>query len=67
MKAWMDSGNARNIVAFDVDACDNLTDEAIHRFVSKYGHQLSALALSGMPHITDQLWQAILPILKNTK
>jgi hypothetical protein len=23
--------------------------------------------LSGMPHITDQLWQSVLPILTNAK
>ncbi|XP_059469512.1 F-box/LRR-repeat protein 2 isoform X2 [Neocloeon triangulifer] len=67
MKAWMEQGNPKNIVGLDLDASDNLSDEAIHRFVSKYGPQLQALSLSGMPHITDQLWQAILPILKSIK
>jgi len=67
MKAFMEVGNPRNITGLDLDASDNLSDEAIHRFVSKYGPQLTALSLSGMPHITDQLWQAILPILKNIK
>jgi hypothetical protein len=23
--------------------------------------------LSGMPHITDQLWQSVLPVLNNAK
>ncbi|KAF4532619.1 hypothetical protein B566_EDAN011532 [Ephemera danica] len=67
MKAFMESGNPRSLIGLDLDSCDNLSDDALHKFLSRHGHQLSGLALSGMPHITDQLWQSVLPILKNIK
>ncbi|GBP37737.1 hypothetical protein EVAR_29938_1 [Eumeta japonica] len=54
-------------IALDVDSSDNLTDDMLHRFLSRYGCQLWGLVLSGMPHITDQLWQSILPALNNAK
>nr|CAD7413528.1 unnamed protein product [Timema poppensis] len=63
----MELGNPRNLIALDLDSSDNLTDDALHKFLSRYGHQLWGLALSGMPHITDQLWQSVLPILNNAK
>ena len=67
LKAWMESGNARSLIALDLDASDNLTDEALHKFLSRYGPQLHACALSGMTHITDQLWMSTLSILTNAK
>lgn len=57
----------RNLVALDVDSSDNLTDEALHRFLSRHGSQLHGLVMSGMPHITDQLWQSVLQLLVNAK
>lgn len=67
LKVWMESGNPRNLIALDLDSSDNLTDDALHKFLSRHGHQLWGLSLSGMPHITDQLWQSVLPILTNAK
>ncbi|KAF9799439.1 hypothetical protein SFRURICE_003136 [Spodoptera frugiperda] len=67
LKAWMEAGTARNLVGLDVDSSDNLTDEALHRFLSRHGNQLHGLVLSGMPHITDQLWQSVLQLLVNAK
>ncbi|CAL1688256.1 unnamed protein product [Lasius platythorax] len=67
MKAWTEVGNPRNLIALDLDSSDNLSDDALHKFLSRHGHQLYGLALSGMPHITDQLWQSVLPILTNAK
>ncbi|CAH2059606.1 unnamed protein product, partial [Iphiclides podalirius] len=67
LKAWAEAGTARNLVALDVESSDNLTDEALHRFLSRHGGQLWALALAGMPHITDQLWQSVLQLLTNAK
>lgn len=54
-------------MALDLDSSDNLTDDALYKFLSKHGSQLWGLGLSGMAHITDSLWQSILPILKNAK
>ncbi|XP_065155281.1 F-box/LRR-repeat protein 2 [Atheta coriaria] len=67
LKAWMEQGNPKNLVALDLDSSDNLTDDALYKFLSKHGSQLWGLGLSGMAHITDSLWQSILPILKNAK
>lgn len=67
LKAFMELGNPRNLIALDLDSSDNLTDEALHKFLSRHGHQLWGVSLSGMPHITDQLWQSVLPILNNAK
>lgn len=63
----MEHGNVKNLIALDLDSLDNITDEALYKFLSRHGHQLHGLALSGMPHITDSLWQGVLPILKNAK
>ncbi|KAG8232885.1 hypothetical protein J437_LFUL004755 [Ladona fulva] len=67
LKAFMEMGNPRSLIALDLDSSDNLSDDALHRFLSRHGQQLHGLALSGMPHITDQLWQSVLPILNNAK
>lgn len=67
LKAFVEMGNPRSLIALDLDSSDNLTDEALHKFLSRYGQQLLGLSLSGMPHITDQLWQSVLPILSNVK
>ncbi|TGZ47514.1 Uncharacterized protein DBV15_00211 [Temnothorax longispinosus] len=67
LKAWAELGNTRNLIALDLDSSDNLSDDALHKFLSRHGHQLYGLALSGMPHITDQLWQSVLPILTNAR
>lgn len=57
----------RNLIALDLDSSDNLSDEILNKFITKYGSQIQALVLSGMPHITDQLWMSVLPILTNAK
>ncbi|XP_026284889.1 F-box/LRR-repeat protein fbxl-1 isoform X3 [Frankliniella occidentalis] len=67
LKAWMEGGNPRNLIALDLDSSDNLTDDALYKFLSRHGQQLSGLVLSGMPHITDQLWMSVMPILNNAK
>jgi hypothetical protein len=60
-------GKKKNLIALDVDSSDNLTDDALHKFLSRHGHQLWGIALSGMPHITDQPWQSVLPVISNAK
>lgn len=67
LKAFMELGNPKNLIALDVDSSDNLTDDALHKFLSRHGHQLWGISLSGMPHITDQLWQSVLPVINNAK
>lgn len=68
LKAWSESGaNARSLIALDLDSSDNITDDGLHKYLQRHGPQLHACILSGMPHITDQLWMSILPILSNVK
>jgi len=64
LRAFSERGNAKHLVALDLDASDNLSEEALRQFITKYGAQLRGLSLSGMPHITDQLWNGVLPVLK---
>lgn len=65
LRAFGERGNAKHLVALDLDASDNLSEDALYKFLTKYGSQLRGLCLAGMPHITDQLWISVLPILKN--
>ncbi|EDV92686.1 F-box/LRR-repeat protein fbxl-1 isoform X2 [Drosophila grimshawi] len=67
LKQWMELGNVRSLTSLDLDSSDNITDEGLLKFLQRYGHQMSACCLSGMPHITDQLWMSILPVLGNCK
>ncbi|XP_050069592.1 F-box/LRR-repeat protein 7 isoform X1 [Anopheles maculipalpis] len=67
LKAWMEGGNPKSLIALDLDSSDNVSDEALARFITRYGAQLQACVLSGMTHITDQLWMTIMPILTNIR
>lgn len=67
LRAWADSGAPRSLVALDLDSSDNISDEGLSRFITRYGPQLQACVLSGMTHITDQLWMTIYPIMQNIK
>lgn len=67
LKAWTENGNTRSLIGLDLEASDNLSDDALRKFVTRFGHQFQGLALSGMSHVTDQLWMAILPVLTNAK
>lgn len=67
LKAWVEAGTARSLFALDLDSSDNLTDDGIQKFLSRHGSQLYACILSGMPHITDQLWMGVLRILTNAR
>lgn len=67
LKAWQEAGTAKSLIALNLDASDNITDEAVLKFLSRHGSQLHACILSGMPHITDQLWMSVLPVLTNVR
>ena len=57
----------KELISIDLDASDNLTEEALFTFINTYGPQLQGVALSGMPHVTDGLWNSIFSKLKNAK
>ncbi|XP_073818076.1 F-box/LRR-repeat protein FipoQ isoform X2 [Musca autumnalis] len=67
LKQWMESGMTRSLMSIDLDSSDNVSDDGLQKFLTRHGQQLSACCLSGMPHITDQLWMSILPVLTNAK
>lgn len=67
LKHWMEHGNLKELIALDLDSSDNLSEEIIFKFISVYGPQLQGLGLSGMAHITDQLWNSTLTKLKNSR
>lgn len=54
-------------MSLDLDSSDNLSDEILNKFITRHGSQLQSCILSGMSHVTDQLWMAILPLLTNAK
>ena len=88
-KHWVDNANLKELISIDLDASDNLTEEAVFNFVNVYGPQLQGiftfndsfelvtkkvtlhlilgLALSGMPHVTDGLWNSIFSKLKQAR
>lgn len=67
LRAFSEKGNARNLVALDLDRCDSISEDCLYKFLMKHATQLRGLVLSGIPHLTDQLWAGTLPLLKQTK
>lgn len=67
LKAWMEAGTCRSLISLDLDSSDNVSDEVLAKFIQRIGGQLQALVLSGMSHITDQLWMSILPLLTSAR
>lgn len=65
LKAYFEQGNPKNLIAIDLNGCDNLSDEILYKLLRMYGGQLRGLCLSGIPHLTEQFWLSMLPILKN--
>nr|CAG4638366.1 EOG090X03ZI [Cyclestheria hislopi] len=67
LRAFMEQGNPRNLIALDLDRCDSLSEECLYKFLLRIGSQLRGLVLSGIPHVTDQLWAGAMPSLKQAK
>lgn len=67
LRAFADQGNARSLIALDLDRCESLSEDALYKFLIRFGPQLRGLILSGIPHVTDQLWTGILPSLRHLK
>ena len=64
---WMASGKCASLKSLDLDSSDNVTEDMMGKFLERYGGQLEGLALSGMGHVTDTLWNAYLPKLVNAR
>lgn len=67
LRAWTERGNLKNLIALDLDLCDNLTEEALYKFLARYGSNLRGLVLSGIPQCTDSLCSNVMPALKNIR
>ncbi|KAG1708486.1 putative F-box/LRR-repeat protein C02F5.7 [Nymphon striatum] len=67
LKAWTESGSTKNLIALDLDRCDNLTEECLYKFLKIHAPMLRGLALSGIPVLTEQFWSSVIPYLKNIK
>ncbi|KAG0723545.1 F-box/LRR-repeat protein 7 [Chionoecetes opilio] len=65
LRAWTERGNLKNLIALDLDLCDNLTEESLYKFLARYGANLRGLVLSGIPQCTDSLCSNVMPALKN--
>lgn len=64
---WLNSGKTGSLRSLDLDSSDNLTEEMLGKFLDRVGGQLEGLALSGMGHVTDALWNPYLGKLRNAK
>jgi len=64
---WMNSGKCATLTSLDLDSSDNVSEDMLGKFLERFGGQLEGLALSGMGHVTDTLWNAYLPKLVNAR
>jgi len=64
---WMNSGKCATLRALDLDSSDNVSEDMLGKFLERFGGQLEGLALSGMGHVTDTLWNAYLPKIVNAR
>ncbi|RWS07285.1 F-box/LRR-repeat protein 20-like protein [Dinothrombium tinctorium] len=67
LKEYVESGNIKNLIAFDVDRNENISEEMLLQFLRIQGPNLRGLQLSFIPHLTEQFWNSSLPLLKNMK
>lgn len=63
----MERGTTKNLIAFDVDGNTNLSEEILLQFLKIQGQYLRGLQLSGIPHLTEQFWTTVTPLIKNIK
>ncbi|KAB7493985.1 F-box/LRR-repeat protein 20 [Armadillidium nasatum] len=67
LKMWGENANLKNLVALDLEMCDNLSEEALYKFIGRFGHNLKGIVLSGIPTVTDSLIANVMPVLKNLR
>ena len=67
LRAFADQGNPRSLVALDLDRCEALSEDGLYKFLLRFGPQLRGLILSGIPHVTDQLWAGTMPSLRQLR
>lgn len=67
LKEFMDNGNPKSLISLDLDRNENLSEEMLMKFLKNYAPNFRGLQLSGIPHLTEQFWTEIIPLLKNIK
>nr|CAG4645448.1 EOG090X03ZI [Lynceus sp. MCZ IZ 141354] len=67
LRAFVEQGNPRSLIALDLDRCESLSEECLYKFLLRFGPQLRGLILSGIPHVTDSLWTSVMPSLKQAR
>lgn len=67
LREMMERGTSKNLIAFDVDGNANLSEEILLQFLKVQGPHLRGLQFSGIPHLTEQFWTTVTPLIKNIK
>jgi hypothetical protein len=67
MKEFIEKGNFQSLIAFDVDRNENISEEMLTQFLKLQGSHLQGLQLSGIPHLTEQFWVSVMPLLHNLR
>ena len=52
---WVDNANLKELISLDVDASDNLTEEALFNFINVYGPQLKGTFMFLFSKKNDQI------------
>ncbi|XP_015793617.1 F-box/LRR-repeat protein 7-like [Tetranychus urticae] len=63
----IERGTTKNLIAFDVDGNTNLSEDILLQFLKIQGPYLRGLQLSGIPHLAEQFWTTVTPLIKNMK
>lgn len=64
---FIKNGNIKNLISFDIDRNENISEEMLLSFLKVQGQQLRGLCMSGMPHLSEQFWNQTMPLLKNVR
>lgn len=67
LKEWVDKGCTKNLIALDLDKNENISEELLLKFLKQHGPILKGLQLSGLPHLTEQFWSTVIPMLRHIK
>ena len=67
LKVWSENGNLKQLTCLDIEMCDNLSEEALTKFLQKFGGNLRGLNLNGIPTVTDTLVSNTISVLSDLR
>ena len=67
LKEFMSKGKIKDLIAFDVDRNANISEEMLLNFLRVQGPCLRGLQISGMPHLSEQFWNQMIPLLRSAR